>query len=339
MRFAVPHLRLSASARARSAAFALLAALASAAAPCALAQGGPYPAKPIRFMVPFIAGGPADMIARSISQRMNEAFGQPVVVENRGSAGGMIGVEAVARSPADGYTILIGNFGTHAINVSLYPKVPYDPVGDFAPIALVAGTPLLIVSHPSLTARTLKEFIALAKARPGQINYASAGTGGTSHLAAELFRMLAGINIVHVPYKGNSPAITALVSGESQLMFTSPLNPAPFIKAGRLRALAVSYSRRIQSFPDVPTAAEAGLPGLDVSGWYGLFAPAGTPREIVQRLHAEAARITALPQVRDYFLVQGIEPLQSTPEALGAHVKTEIVKWAKVVKASAISVE
>jgi tripartite-type tricarboxylate transporter receptor subunit TctC len=270
---------------------------------------------------------------------MNETWGQPVVVENRGGAGGGIGMEHAAKAAPDGHTLVIGNIGTLAINPALYPKLAYDPLRDYAPIALVAGTPLALIAHPSLPARSLKELIALARARPGEINFASAGSGGPTHLAGELFNTLAGIRLVHVPYKGNAPAITALLSGESQLMFSSPMNPAPFVKSGRLRALAVSYERRIAAMPEVPTAAEAGMPGLEVSGWYGVLAPAATPRDIVAKLNAEIVRIARLPEVREYYLVQGIEPMHSTPEQFAAHIKAEIARWGKVVKASGARVD
>ena len=303
------------------------------------ASAAEYPTKPIRLVVPAVAGGIADAIARPLAQKLTESWGQQIVVENRSGAGGNIGAEFVAKAAPDGYTLLIGNMGTHAINPAVYSRMPYDPESDFAPIVLVAGTPLVLVVHPSLPSKSLKELIALAKSRPGRLNFASATSGGPTHLAGEVFKTVAGIDIVHVPYKGNPQAVTALVSGETQLMFSSPLTVAPFVRAGRLRALAMSYTKRIVSMPAVPTMAEAGLPGVEVSGWYAVFSPAGTSREIVAKLNAEIQRIVALPETREQFFLQGLEPLSSTPEQLSQHIRKERAKWADAVKRSGAKVD
>jgi tripartite-type tricarboxylate transporter receptor subunit TctC len=318
----------------------------AAFAACALALCVPapssaqnYPTKPIRFVVPFAPGGVADMLGRTIGQKLLEAWGQQVVVENRGGAGGNIGLEYLAKSGADGYTLGLGNLGTLAINPSVYKKMPFDPARDFAPITLVAGTPLLLVVHPSVPVKSVKELIAFAKARPGQLNFASAGTGGPTHLAGELFNTMAGISAVHIPYKGNIAALTALVGGEAHMMFTNLLTPLPFVKSGRLRGLAVSSRRRQPAMPDIPTVAEAGVPGFEVSGWYGVLAPAGTPQEIVLKLNAEIVKFMQAPDVQAQFAQQGVEIFTSTPEQFASLVKSDLVKWSKVVKSARASID
>jgi tripartite-type tricarboxylate transporter receptor subunit TctC len=317
-----------------------------ACAACALALLTPasasaqnYPAKPIRFVVPFAPGGVADMLGRTIGQKLLDAWGQQVVVENRGGAGGNIGLEFVAKSGADGYTLGLGNLGTLAINPSVYKRMPFDPTRDFAPISLVAGTPLLLVVHPSVPVKSVKELIAFAKARPGQLNFASAGTGGPTHLAGEMFNTMAGIAAIHVPYKGNIAALTALVGGEAHMMFTNLLTPLPFVKSGRLRGLAVSSRRRQPAMPEIPTVAEAGVPEFEVSGWYGVLAPAGTPREIVLKLNAEIVRFMQAPDVQAQFAQQGVEIFTSTPEQLASQIKSDLVKWSKVVKSARASID
>lgn len=324
--------------------YSILTVVTSLAAGCAFAQQAAapsqaYPVKPIRMVVPFAPAGVADMLGRTVGQKLGDAWGQQVVVENRGGAGGTIGLEYAARAAPDGYTLAVGNLGTLAINVTLFPRLPYDPVKSFAPITLVAGTPLLLVAHPSLPAKSVKQLIALARANPGQINCASAGTGGPTHLACEIFKTMTNIDIVHVPYKGNVPALTALASGETHIMFTNLLTPAPFIKTGRLRGIAVTSSKRQPAMPDIPTVAEAGVPGFEVSGWYGVLAPAGTPREIITRLNAEIVKIMRLPDVQQIFVRQGIEIFTSTPERFGAHIRSEIAKWSKVVKSAGATVD
>jgi len=294
----------------------------------------PYPSKPIKIVVPFPAGGIADVYARIIGARMSEAWSQPVVIENRSGAGGNIGAEAVARSPADGYTLVMGSVGTHAVNVSLFSKLPYDPVADFAPIALVAETDALLVVHPSVPARTVPELIALARAKPGALSYASAGPGTASHLAGELFKSMAKVDMLHIPYKGNSPAITDLLAGQTALLFATMPTVLPQAKAGKLRALATCGAARAAATPELPTVAEAALPGFDVTNWIGLFAPAGTPSDIVRRLNAEVLRTMQSPDMQGRLAGEGARFAPTTPQQFGAYVKAEIAKWAPVVKAS-----
>ncbi len=296
------------------------------------AQG--YPTKPIRMIVPFAPAGVADLVARAIGQKLTDAWGQQIVVDNRGGAGGNIGMEVAARSAPDGYTLALGNLGTLGINPSLYRRIPFDSVNDFAPITLVAGTPLLIVVHPSVPAKSAKELIAVAKARPGQLNFGSAGTGGPTHLAGEILKTMAGIDIVHVPYRGNIASLNALAMGEVQIMITNLLTPLPLIKAGRLRALAVTSIRRQPAMPEIPTVAETALPGYNVSGWYGVLAPAGTPKAIVTKLNTEIVKIMEIPELRTQFVEQGIEIFTSTPEAFAAHIRSEREKWGEVVRKS-----
>jgi tripartite-type tricarboxylate transporter receptor subunit TctC len=297
----------------------------------AIAQA--YPSRPIKIVVPFPAGGIADVYARIIGARMSEAWGQAVVVENRPGAGGNIAAEAVARSPADGYTLVMGSVGTHAVNLSLFSKLPYDPVADFAPIALVAETDSLLVVHPSVPAHTVSELIALARAKPGALSYASAGPGTTSHLAGELFKSMAKVDMLHIPYKGNSPAITDLLAGQTSLLFATMPTVLPQAKAGKLRALATCGAARAAATPDLPTVAEA-LPGFDVTNWIGLFAPAGTPAEIVRRLNSEVLRTMQSPDMQGRLVGEGARFVPTTPAQFGAYVKAEIAKWAPIVKAS-----
>ena len=315
---------------------AVLAALLSVAATFASAQ--PYPAKPVRIIVPFPAGGIADIYARLIGTRVSEAWGQPVLVENRTGAGGNIGADAVAKSPPDGYTIAMGSLGTHAVNVSLFAKMPYDPVRDFAPIAHVLEAEGLLVVHPSIAARNVAELIALLRSKPGAISYASAGMGTASHLAGELFRALAKVDMVHVPYKGNVPAITDLLAGETALLFATMPTVLPHAKAGKLRALATIGAARSAATPELPTVGET-LPGFEVNNWVGLFAPAGTSPEIVQRWNAEVLRTMQSPQIQARLPAEGAKFIPTTPEQFGAFVKAEIAKWAPVVKASGARVE
>ena len=310
---------------------ALLSAAFSAAAQ-------PYPAKPIRIIVPFPAGGIADLYARLIGTRVAEAWGQPVVVENRTGAGGNIGADAVAKSPPDGYTLAMGSLGTHAVNVSLFAKMPYDPVRDFAPIAHVLEAEGLLVVHPSVTAQNVPELIGLLRAKPGVMTYASAGMGTASHLAGELFKVLAKVEMVHVPYKGNVPAITDLLAGQTSLLFATMPTVLPHAKAGKLRALATIGAARSAAAPELPTVGEA-LPGFEVNNWIGLFAPAGTPPEIVQRWNAEVLRTMQSPQIQGRLPAEGARFIPTTPEQFGAFVKAEIAKWAPVVKASGARVE
>jgi len=315
--------------------FTLLgAALIATFTPPTSAAEGKYPDRPIRYVVPFAPGGPTDILSRAFAEPLSNALGTPVVVDNRGGAGGVVGTEIVARAAPDGYTLMIGHVGTHAINPALYGKVNYDPVRDFQPITQVATWPLALSVHPSVPAKNLKELIALARAKPGTLNFASAGTGGPTHLAAELFKSGAKIDIVHVPYKGNAAALTDLVSGQVQMMFSNLLTSGPFIKAGKLRALAVSTGKRSASAPDIPTVAEAGVPGYDMTPWYGVLAPAGLPRPLLTRLNGELVRIVASPELRDRFGSQGIDLVSSTPEAFAALIRAEIPRWKAIVKES-----
>jgi len=308
----------------------------SAAIFTAVAQ--PYPAKPIRIIVPFPAGGIADVYARLIGARIGESWGQPVLVENRTGAGGNIGADAVAKSPPDGYTIAMGSLGTHAVNVSLFASMPYDPVRDFAPIAHVLEAEGLLVVHPSVAAQNVAELIGLLRAKPGAMTYASAGMGTASHLAGELFKALAKVEMVHVPYKGNVPAITDLLAGQTSLLFATMPTVLPHAKAGKLRALATIGAARAAAAPELPTVAET-LPGFEVNNWIGLFAPAATPPDIVQRWNAEVLRTMQSPQIQARLPAEGARFIPTTPEQFGAFVKAEIAKWAPVVKASGARVE
>jgi len=298
----------------------------------AAAQTG-YPAKPIRILVPFPAGGIADVYARVIAARVSDAWGQPVVVENRPGAGGNLAADAVAKSPPDGYTLVMGSVGTHAVNVSLFSKMPYDPVADFAPIALVAESDSLLVVHPSVPVHSVPELIALARAKPGVLSFASAGPGTTSHLAGELFKSLAKVELLHVPYKGNTPAITDLLGGQTSLLFATMPTVLPQAKAGKLRALATCASVRAAATPELPTVGET-LPGFDVTNWVGLFAPAGTPPEVLRRLNAEVVRVMSAPDMQARLAGEGARFVATTPQQFGAYVKAEIAKWAPVVRAS-----
>ena len=302
----------------------------------AAAADAQYPAKSIRFVVPFPVGGIADVMARTIGQKFTETWNQPVVVDNRTGAGGTIGAEVVAKSPPDGYTLVMGSIGTHAVNVSLFSKLSYDPVRDFSPVALVIQADGLLVLHPSVPVKSVKELLALARARPGQLVYASAGNGTAGHLAGELFKSIAKVNIVHIPYKGNVPAISELVGGQTSMLFATLPTVLPLAKAGRLRALAVTGAQRNPTVPDVPTMAESGLPGFEVTNWIGVFAPAGTPSEIASRLNAEIMRIMRLPEVQSRLANEGAKFTSNTPDEFAAFVKAEITKWGTLIRAAGI---
>jgi len=293
-----------------------------------------YPSKPIRYIVPFPAGGGQDLVVRALAPRMSEALGQTVIVDNRPGAATMVGAELAAKSPPDGYTIFNGSNTTLAINPNLYSKVPYDPLKDFAAVTQIASLPNLLVVHPSLPVRTVKELAALARNRPGQLNYGSSGTGTPAQLAGVMFGDEAHAKLVHVPYRGSSQALTALISGETQMMFGSMTSTLPFVKSGRLRAIAVTGAKRSLAAPEVPTVAEAAFPGFEAVTWYGLFVPAGTPAAIVSKLNAEVVKILRAPDFRDWLVAQGADPVGSTPDELAAFVKTELVKYAKIVKDS-----
>jgi len=293
-----------------------------------------YPSKPIRYIVPFPAGGGQDLVVRALAPRMSEALGQTVIVDNRPGAATMVGAELAAKSPPDGYTVFNGSNTTLAINPNLYSKVPYDPIKDFVAVTQIASLPNLLVVHPSLPVRTVKELAALARNRPGQLNYGSSGTGTPAQLAGVMFGDEAHAKLVHVPYRGSSQALTALISGETQMMFGSMTSTLPFVKSGRLRAIAVTGAKRSLAAPDVPTVAEAAFPGFEAVTWYGLFVPAGTPAAIVSKLNAEVVKILRAPDFRDWLVAQGAGPVGSTPDELAAFVKTELVKYAKIVKDS-----
>jgi len=304
------------------------AALASTGAP---AQS--YPQKTVRVVVPYAPGGNTDFTARVIAAKLTDVFGQQVVVENRPGGGTNIGSELVAKAPADGYTLLMGG-ASNAINMSFYPKLPYDTLRDFAPVILcVKGANVLSV-HPSLPAKNLRELIALAKSRPGQLNYASSGLGSSNMMAGELLKLMAGVNIVHVPYKGNAPALTDTIGGQVEMIFSGVPALLPHIKSGRLRAIAIGSLKRFPALPDVPTIDASGLKGYEATTWFGLMAPVKTPKEIVARLNSEFGKILVSTEVHDRFMNEGIEPIGGTPEQFGAFIRDEIDKYAKVVKAT-----
>ncbi|MFN2645485.1 MAG: tripartite tricarboxylate transporter substrate binding protein [Burkholderiales bacterium] len=315
----------------------LLAALALLASCAAWAQE-PYPSKPIRFILPFPPGGGTDLLGRLIADHLAAALGQPVVTENRGGAGGNVGAEAAARSAADGYTIVLVA-PSLAISPTLYAKLNYDPVKDFAPIALVAQVPNVMVTHPSVPARTLAEFIAYARASPGKLNFGSGGSGTSNHLAGELFNLRTDAKLVHVPYKGVNLAMNGVLAGEVHLVFIGVPVPAPHIKAGTLRALAVLAGERSPLLPDVPTAAEAGLRDFDVTTWYGILAPAGTPGPSIWRLNSELTKMMQASDMKERLATMGTEPLTSTPEAFGAYINSEIAKWGDVIRKAGLRAE
>src|SRR5882724_2212355 len=312
-----------------------LAALAVAAP--AHAQG--YPAKPVRMIVAYPPGGGTDIVGRMLAQKLGESLGQSVVVENRGGASGNIGTELAARAVPDGYTVLMGNVAPNAINVSLFRTLPFDPIADFAPVSLVASTPNILVVHPSTAARTVGEVIALAKSRPGALNFASAGVGSSSHLAGELFRVLAGADIVHVPYKGAGPALVDVLSGQVQLYFATMPAAMPHVRSGKLVPVAVTSARRSQALPGLPTIAESGVSGYEASTWYGLLAPARTPGAAVARLHEGVVKILADAAVREKLADQGFEPVGDSPGEFAAYIKSEIAKWGKVIRDAGIRPE
>jgi len=305
----------------------------------ALACAQTYPTKPIRLVVPFPPGGATDILARDVAQKLTEAWGQSVIVDNRPGAGGNIGSELVAKSAPDGYTLEMGTVGTHAINASLYAKMPYDHVKDFTPVILVAGVPNVLVVNPALPANSVAELIAYAKANPGKLNFASSGNGTSIHLSGELFKVMAGVQITHIPYKGSAPALQDLLSGQVQMMFDNLPPSLPQIKAGKLRALAVTSLIRAPALPDVPTLSESGLPGFEASSWFGILAPAGTPAPIVAKLNAEIAKWLATPEAKEKLAKQGANAAGGTPDDFAKHIAAETAKWAKVVKDSGAKID
>jgi tripartite-type tricarboxylate transporter receptor subunit TctC len=298
----------------------------------AIAQ--PYPSKPIRLIVPYPPGGGTDIFARIVGARLGEALGQQIVVEQRPGAAGVIGAEAAAKAAPDGYTLVIGQASNLAINPNLMSRLPYDPVRDFAPITLIAASPSLLVVHPSLPVHSVKDLVALAKSRPGSINYASAGNGSPGHLAAEYFKTVARINLVHIPYKGATPALTDVIAGQVSLYFTSPVAAQPYVQSGRLRQIAVTSGQRFPPLPDVPTIAEAGYNEVDLTSWWGLLAPAGVARDIVARLHAETLKVLGTAEMKERLAGQGAIIVTDTPEQFATYIKTEIANWSRIVKAS-----
>ena len=312
-------------------------ALAAATAGAAFAQAG-YPSKPVRMVVPSSAGGGTDIVARIIAPELSKRLGQQVVIDNRPGAGTMIGIEVAAKSPPDGYTLLMG-LSTLAINSALYKKVPYDPQRDFAPITQAVSSASIIVVHPSIPVKTLKELIAFARARPDQLNYASAGTGTYPHMTMELFLSMAKLKMVHIPYKGTAPAMIDMVAGQVATMAATILTGMPQIRAGRLRPLAITSAARSPIVPDIPTVAEAGLPGYESVQWYGMLAPARTPRDIITRLHGEATRVLQQPEIKARFAGDGADPVGSTPEEFSRYIQSELTKWAKVAREAGIQPE
>ena len=309
----------------------------TAAAMPTLAQQ--YPAKAVRMIVGFPAGGTSDIMARLTGQKLSEAWGQTFIIDNRPGAGGNIGTELVAKAAPDGYTLLVSPGSTLTSNPAVYSKVPFDTVRDFAPVTIIAGVPNALVVHPSVPANNVKELIALAKSRPGQLAYASTGAGQSTHLSAELLKLSAGINMIHVPYKGSAPALVDIVAGQVSVMFDNLPSVLPFIKSGRLKPLAVSSTTRSRALPELPTVAESGVPGFDVTVWFAVLAPAATPREIVNRLNAEIVKAIKTPDMRERLAQQGADPVGNTPEDFAAVIRRDLAKWAKVVKGANIKLD
>jgi tripartite-type tricarboxylate transporter receptor subunit TctC len=328
--------------RAAIAAFLRIAMLAAAvpatfgSAP-ALAQN--YPNKPIRIIIAQAPGSATDVIARVVGNRLTEGLGQPIVVEARPGAGGVVGTEAAARSAPDGYTLFMANNSTHGSNPAVYPKLPYDAVKDFAPISFVASVPYVLVVDPSLPVKSVQEFIALAKSSPGKMNYASAGNGSTHHFCGELLKSMAGIDMQHIPYKGSGPGIAGLLGGEVSMMFANVADIGSQIKSGKVKALAVTSPRRAATLPDVPTMPEAGLTEFEITSWFGLLAPAGTPAAIIGRLNAEMAKVLARPDVKATLAAQGLEVAASSPEQFAGHIRSEIARFTKIARAAGIKAE
>jgi tripartite-type tricarboxylate transporter receptor subunit TctC len=298
-----------------------------------------YPSKPIRIVVPFAAGGTSDILARALGPRITEAMGQPVIVEDRTGANGIVGADFVVKSAPDGYTMLLSDVGALAINPSVYPNMPFDPVKDFAPILMVSYSPHVLAVHPSVPVNSVQELIAYAKANPGKLNFANSGTGGAPHLAGVEFALRTGVQWAYIPYKGGSAAVADVVAGQSNVLFNGMLATYPSVKSGRLRGLAVSSSARVPSAPELPTVAESGLPGFETGSYQGLLAPAGTPRDIVARLNGEITRILNTPEMREMLAKQGTEVRTGPPEALGRFIASEKARWAKVVKEAGVTAD
>jgi len=317
----------------------LCAALVVALAIAGTAGAQSYPSKPIRLVAPSTPGDAPDVIARMVADKLSAALGQQVIVDNRPGAGGVVGSEVVAKSAPDGYTLIMGNAGSHGINAAVYSKLPYDIQRDFAPVTQVAIAPNIFVVNPGIPAKTIPEFIAYAKGRPGQLAYASGGNGSSAHMSMELFKAMAGIDMIHVPYKGSSPALTDVVAGQVAVMSVNMPPAVPLVKAGKLRALAVTTRSRSPLMPEVPTVAESGLAGYETVAWFGVLAPAGTPKEIVNRLSIEIAKIARSPEMRERLTSLGAEPVGGTPEEFAAVIAGDIAKWTTLAKSVGIKVD
>jgi len=309
------------------------------AAPALSAQAQSYPNKPIRLICPFPPGGAVDIASRSVAQALSQQLGQPVTVDNRPGAGGNIGAEIVAKAAPDGYTLLMATSNILAINPALYSKVPFDSLKDFAPVSMVVSLNNVLVLNPNVPYKSVQEVIAAARAQPGKLTYASSGNGTSIHLSGELFKSMAGVDMLHIPYKGSAPAVTDLLAGQVNMMFDNIPSSLPHIKAGKLRALAVTGSKRASSLPDLPTIAEAAIPGYESYVWFGVVAPAGTPPEVIKRLNAELAKAAVTPEFRDRLTGQGYDVLSTSPEQMTASIRSEMAKWGKIVKASGAKVD
>jgi tripartite-type tricarboxylate transporter receptor subunit TctC len=317
----------------------LLAAVTAIAAPVTPALAQAFPGKSIRWILPYPPGGGSDTIARPFARKLSENIGQQVIIDNRGGAGGNIGMEAAARAAPDGYTVVMGLTAQLAVNPALFTKIPYDPIRDFEPIMLLANGGYLLVAHPSLPVKTVTDLIAIARKRPGELLYASSGNGSGGHLASELFNVMAGVRITHVPYKGGGQAMVDTVAGQTQLLFTPPISSAGHVESGRLRAIAISTTKRLSSMPKLPTIAESGVPGYDSGVWYAMLAPRGTPQNIIARLHEEFRKVLGDPAIRGFLTKSGVEPDGGTPDELSKYMRSELAKWAKVIKAANITVD
>ncbi len=324
--------------RPHAVALASVIILAGIGAGEAAGQGASWPVKPVRVVVPFTAGGTTDILARLIGQRLSEALSQQFVVDNRAGAGGVLGMDIVAKAPPDGYTVVLGSTSSTAVNVGLYPKMPYDPIKDFAPIMQIATGPYVLAVHPALPAKNVAQLLALARARPGELNFGSSGNGTALHLSAELLKSMTKTQMVHVPYKGASAAMPDLLSGQTQFMFSDMPLFAPYVKAGKLRAIAVTTATRSSVLPDLPPIADT-VPGYEATSWYGYLAPAGTAREIVARFNAEVIKVLRLPDIRDRYRELGIETVEGTPEQFGAYIAAEIRRWGAVIRTAGVKIE
>ena len=293
-----------------------------------------YPSKPIRMIVPSAPGSGPDIMARAIGQKLTEALGQAIVIDDKPGAGGIIGSEAAAKAPPDGYTLIMSNAGAHTVNPGLYAKLPYDPVKDFAPVTLVALAPNILIVHPTLPVRNVKDLIALAKAKPGELTFGSGGNGSTAHLSGEMFKTMAGINIVHIPFKGSPAAVIGVIAGQIALAIPNIPPALPHVRSGKLKALAVTTAKRAAGVPDLPTVAEAGLPGYEATAWFGVLAPAATPPQIIARLNAAIVKIAHAREMQERLTAEGADAVGNTPEQFAQIIKSDIAKWAKVIKAS-----